>query len=254
MVHSYTTATQVQLQRMFDTCVIAEEKYSEVDDCLKQIVKHRDRYHSVSHKHDVPWHLTGIIHATICDCNFKNHLHNGDSLNGRTTSIPVGYPKRGRPPFTWEQSAEDAFQFYGLMKWSDWSIPGILYNLEMINRDDYVMNEVRLLKLWSFSNHTAEDSAGADIKCGSAILLRRMAEKQLIPIESGYSRRLAEIKKLGSEVQFAPSRKQPKTYELQRLLNMSGSYLREDGRAGKFTAHAYLIMTGSYLPGDPDNK
>ena len=135
MVNSYTAATQNQLQRMFDICIIAEEKYAEVDDCIRHIMKNKDRYHTVSNQFNIPWCVTGILHASICDCNFKMHLHNGDLLNSRTINIPSGYPKRGRPPFTWEQSAEDAFQFYGLMRWSDWSIPGMLYNLEIISRD-----------------------------------------------------------------------------------------------------------------------
>lgn len=251
MVNSYTTATQNQLQRMFDTCIIAEQKYAEVDDCLRHIIKNKERYHTVSNQFNIPWCITGIIHSSTSDCNFKMHLHNGDSLLGRTTNMPSGYPKRGRPPFTWEQSAEDAFQFYGFMRWSDWSIPGILYNLEVIGRDGYVPNETRLLKLWCYSNHNNEGDLKEGIKCGSAILLRRMAEKQLIPIESGYNRRLAEIKKLGNEIIYAPTRRQPKTMELQRLLNMSGTYLREDGRAGKYTAHAYYTTTGAYLSGDP---
>ncbi len=115
MINSFTLATQNQLQRMFDTCIITEEKYGEADDCLQKIIKNKDRYYTLSNKFNIPWCFTGILHSSICDCNFKVHLHNGDPLNDRTINIPSGYPKRGRAPFTWEQSAEDAFLFYGFL-------------------------------------------------------------------------------------------------------------------------------------------
>ena len=239
---------------MFDTCIIQEEKYAEVDAYLKQILKAKDRYHAVSNKHNIPWCMTGIMHATVCDCNFKLHLHNGDSLNGRTTNIPIGYPKGGRPPFTWEQSAEDVFLFYRLHKWNDWSIPGILHNLTIIARDDYNAHETVYSKLWCFSNHFTASKTNPVDKCGAAILLRRMAEKQMISLENNYNKRLADLQELGAEVQYLPSRSLPKVYELQRLLNLSGAYLREDGRAGIFTAQAYHSITNQYLIGDPETK
>ena len=237
---------------MFDTCVIAEEKYSEIDNQVRQILKGKDRYHAVSSQHNIPWYVTGIMHSTICDCNFKTHLHNGDLLNGRTTNIPVGYPKKGRPPFTWEQAAEDVFLYYHLHKWNDWSIPGMLYNLEIIGPNGLPDNEIRVSKLWCYSNHFGTGTTDETAKCGAAILLRRMAEKQLMPVEINYLGRLAEIKKLGVEVLYMPGRSLPKTCELQRLMNISGACLRVDGRAGKFTASAYHSLTGSYLDGDPE--
>ncbi len=254
MANTYSVTAQSQLQRMFDTCIIKEIRYPEIDNCLKQIVKNKNRYVSVSGKFSIPWYVTGILHASICGCDFKIHLHNGDSLNGRTISIPIGFPKRGRPPFSWEQSAEDALQFYGLLKWSDWSIPGILYNLEIIRRDEYEANETRSLKLWNFSNHCTEAKESGEGKCGGAVLLRRMAEKHLLPMETSYQHRLADIVKVGSEVPYSPTKKLSKTCELQKLLNLSGAYLREDGKAGVFTANAYHAITNHYLSGDPEDS
>lgn len=252
MLNTYTAVTKNKLQRLFDTCIIQEEKYGEVDTCLKQIVKGKDRYDAVSNKHNIPWCITGILHATACDCNFKVHLHNGDSLNGRTTNIPIGYPKGGRPPYTWEQSAEDVFLFYRWHKWNDWSVPGILHNLEIAGRDNYIINEANYSKIWSYSNHFEKKGNNNIEKCGAAILLRRMAEKQMFPMENSYAKRLIDLRQLGAEVQYMPNRSLPKVYELQRLLNLSGAYLREDGRAGKFTAHAYHFVTSNYLIGDPE--
>lgn len=251
MINAYTTIRRSKLQRLFDTCIIQEEKYPEVDALLKQILKGKDRYDAVSNKHSVPWCVTAIVHATVCNCDFKVHLHNGDSLNGRTTNIPIGYPKGGRPPFTWEQSAEDVFLFYKWHKWNDWSVPGILHNLEIIGREDYDLHATAYSKLWHYSNHFEAEKKGQNQKCGAAILLRRMAEKQMISSENNYNKRLMDLQELGDEVQYMPNRSLPKVFELQRLLNLSGAYLREDGRAGKFTAGAYHSITNQYLPGDP---
>ncbi len=252
MAISYTTTTRSKLQRMFDTCIISEEKYSEVDYCIKQIVKGKARYEAVSEPFSLPWYLTGIIHSMSCDCDFKVHLHNGDPLNGRTVNIPTGYPKKGRPPFTWEQSAEDLLLFYRLDKWSDWSIPGMLFILESINGNSHNDQEIEFSRLWCYSNHYTPKATDTILKCGGAILLRRMAEKHLIPIEIDYNARLKEIIRLGSEVQFMPNRSLGKIFELQRLLNLSGAYLREDGRAGKYTAIAFHSITHQFLSGDPD--
>ena len=41
---------------------------------------------------------------------FDAHFHNGDPLTDRTKRVPAGRPKEGDPPFTWEQSAEDAIR------------------------------------------------------------------------------------------------------------------------------------------------
>ena len=254
MTSSYTTLTKSKLQRMFDTCVIAEEKYIEIDNQVKQIVKGKERYYALSSQHNIPWYVTGIMHSIVCDCDFKTHLYNGDSLNGRTTNIPIGYPKRGRPPFTWEQGAEDVFLYYHLHKWDDWSIPGTLYNLEITDPDSLPDNETKSSKMWCFSNHFITDTTGETAKCGAAILLRRMVEKQFLPVEISYNSRLADIKKLGAEVLYMPNRSLPKTCELQRLMNISGACLRVDGRAGKFTANAYYALTGNYLDGDPESE
>ncbi len=252
MLNTYTTATKSKLQRLFDTCIIQEEKYAEVDALLKQILKGKDRYDAVSNKHSIPWCVTAIVHATVCNCDFKVHLHNGDSLNGRTTGIPTGYPRGGRPPFTWEQSAEDVFLFYKWHKWTDWSIPGILHNLEVIGRNDYELHDTNYSKLWHYSNHFESEKKGQNQTCGAAILLRRMAEKQLVYIKNDFNKRLADLQQLGTEVQYLPNRSLPKVIEFQRLLNLSGAYLREDGRAGKFTAKAFHYITNQYLVGDPE--
>ncbi len=129
----------------------------------------------------------------------------------------------------------------------------MLYNLEIINDNSRNDQELELSKLWCYSSHYKSSDYEDEQKCGGAILLRRLAEKQLIPVENTQIGRLADIKNLGAEIRFMPNRTFAKTMELQRLLNMNGAYLRIDGRAGKRTAQAYYSITNEYLPGDPDN-
>lgn len=252
MPFTYSPMMQAKMQRMFDTCVINDANYTDVDIQVKQIMKGKERYHAVSVSYNIPWYVTGIVHKTICDCDFKTHLFNGDPLNGRTTSIPFGYPKKGRPPFTWEQSATDMFSFYHWDRWSDWSIPGVLYNLETVSRFEYTDDEEKASKLWCYSNHF-ESAEKEDLqKCGGAILLRRMVEKQIIPLQGNYNKHLENLKNLGSEILYMPNRSLPKAFELQRLMNISGACIREDGRIGKLSAKAFHELTTQYLNGDPE--
>lgn len=242
------------MQRLFDTCIITENKYIDIDKQIRQIEKGKERYYAVSVPYNIPWYMTGIIHKTFCDCDFKTHLANGDSLNGRTTHIPVGYPKKGRPPFTWEQSAEDMFLYYRWDKWADWSVPGVLYMLETVTRFEQVEEDAKASKLWCFSNHfTSKDKEDLQ-RCGGAVLLRRMVEKHMVDFDISYNKRLLDLKALGSEISFMPNRSLPKAIELQRLMNISGACLREDGRIGKSSANAYYELTREYLNGDPESS
>ena len=130
---SFTPELQASYQRLFDTCVITPDKYPFVDAVLKSMLDARSRYESVSKNTNVPWYFIGIIHNMEGGSKFTTHLHNGDPLTGKTTHVPAGRPKNGTAPFTWEFSAEDALAYSGLTKWSDWSLPGLLYKLEGYN-------------------------------------------------------------------------------------------------------------------------
>ncbi len=249
---AYSPMMQAKMQRLFNTCVINELKYTDVDSHIKQIIKGKERYQSVSAPLNIPWYVTGILHKTICDCDFKTHLYNGDSLSGRTINVPVGYPKKGRPSFTWEQSAMDMFSFYHWDKWTDWSIPGVLYNLETVSHFEISNEEDKASELWCFSNHFESKEKEELQKCGGAIFLRRMIEKQIIPFEANYNNHLSHLKNLGSQILFMPNRSLPKAFELQRLMNISGACIKEDGRIGKVSAKAFHELTKEFLNGDPE--
>ncbi|HET9745091.1 MAG TPA: hypothetical protein VFP97_05205 [Chitinophagaceae bacterium] len=82
----------------------------------------------------------------------------------------------------------------------------------------------------------------------AAILLRRLTETQSTPVEIPNRRDL--IKQLGETVTFAATRIVEKARELQKLMNLAGAHLLEDGKAGKNTSDVYFRFTGKFLPGD----
>ncbi|CAN5692787.1 hypothetical protein BH11BAC3_BH11BAC3_08620 [soil metagenome] len=260
----YNAQLQAEYQRLFDTCHITPNLYPAVDKYVDMILKGRSRYEAVGAKLNIPWYFIGLTHCMEGNCNFTKHLHNGDPLTARTVQVPKNRPAQGNPPFTWEVSAEDALRYQGLDKWTDWGIPGMLYQLEAYNGYGY-----RYLKapnvpinspyLWSFSNIYTKGKYTSDGKysatavskqCGVAVMLRRIFEKQLATTDTNADP-LAMLKQLGKEVNYAPSRYVAKAEELQRQLNLNGAILKVDGKAGKISSDAYKKLVGEYLHGDP---
>jgi lysozyme family protein len=256
----FTTTLQAEYQRLFDTCVIRPEKYPEVNAVVDKIIHNRSRYQAVGNKVNVPWFFIGIVHCMEGSLSFTVHLHNGDPLAARTIQVPKGRPIAGKPPFSWEESAEDALIYDKANLWKDWTVPGMLFRLEGYNGYGYrKLNPPKHSPyLWSCSNHYTKGKYVADGKfsatavskqTGAAVLLRRMAERQVVSF--GIAGRLMLIKQLGQEVLFSPNRYAAKAAELQKLLNLSGAHLMADGKAGRNTSDAYFNLSRSYLKGDP---
>ena len=256
MPFAFTPQVATEYQRLFDTCVIRPEKLPEIKPIVNKILSGKSRYEIIANKVNIPWYFIGITHSLECSCDFNKHLHNGDPLTARTVQIPKGRPRTGTPPFDWDFSAEDALSDFA--NWKDWSIPGILYKLEGYNGYGYHSKGINSPYLWSFSNHYAKGKFIADKvysptavskQCGAAILLRRLTETQEVPAEA--SNRLALINQLGETVMYAPNKIVEKARELQKMMNLAGAHLLEDGKAGKNTSDAYQRLTGKFLLGDP---
>ncbi|CAN5914779.1 hypothetical protein BH11BAC7_BH11BAC7_26610 [soil metagenome] len=256
----YTPELQANYQHLFDTCVITPDKYAIVDLTVKTIMVSRERYETVSQKTGVPWYFIGIAHNLEGGSKFTTHLHNGDPLTARTVHVPKGRPLAGTPPFKWEFSAEDALVYSGLDRWKDWSLPGLLYKLEAYNGFGYRRKGININTpyLWSFSNQYSKgkfvtdgvfSATAVSKQCGAAVILRRLAEKQVIVF--GITDRKTLIKNLGESVTYAPSKYVAKAEELQKLLNLDGAYLKVDGKAGKITSDAYYAVSGRFLKDDP---
>lgn len=253
----YSSQLQNEYQQLFDTCRITEKKYPEIDRCLENILGARDRYEAVAKNTGIPWYFIAIVHQMECSGKFSGHLHNGDPLTARTKHVPKNHPKNGNPPFSWEDSAEDALKLRKLDQWSDWSVPGILFQLEGYNGFGYRKRKLYSPYLWSYSNHYQKgkfvadgryDSNAVSKQIGAAVLLRRLTEKQVAQADTFNI--VSRIKQLGETVVVDATNKTSDARELQELLNRIGIAVRVDGYAGELTSNAYRQATGDYLKVD----
>jgi len=250
-----------EYQRLFDTCEIKSDKIGKVESILSEIEQNRSRYVTVGDELGVPWQIISVIHNMESSLNFNKHLHNGDPLTGRTVHVPAGRPKKGTPPFTWEESATDALTLQRFHQWDDWSAPGALYKLEGYNGWGYRLHHPHVLSpyLWGYSNHYKSGKYVADGRwsdtavskqCGAAVLLRRMAEMTepdapVVPEPP--------TPPIDLPLRYSSDGPIPGGEELQSFLNQfSGIYLKVDGWPGRKTSDAFRKVFGYYLMGDPN--
>lgn len=260
MATTLSTDLAQEYEFLFNTCIINPDKYPEIDGYIQRMNANQETYQAVSNITGIPWYFIAIIHCMEASLNFKTHLHNGDPLTARTVQVPKGRPLAGNPPFSWQESAVDALTLEGFTSWKDWSIAGILYCLEKYNGFGYRRKGINSPYLWSYSNHytkgkfTEDNVFNPDAvsrQCGSAVLLRRMSEKQMAV--KGDTDTITQIKVLGEQVTFDADHFNEKAQQLQTLLNSVGQHLRLDGHAGRNTSDAYFAVAGKYLQGDPDH-
>ena len=253
-----TQAGRKQYELLYESCLVRPNRRAAVDQLVAAITKNRPRYAKVGKALGIPWYVVGIIHSLEASGNFTRHLHNGDPLNARTTHVPAGRPKSGKPPFTWEQSAIDALRYQGLANWKDWSVPGTLYELEGYNGFGYRDHHPTVPSpyLWSFSNHYARGKYVADGRfsptavsqqCGAAPLLKRLAASQngAVVVQPG-----PRVLQLAN-----PHVTGPDVVEAQKLLakNPFGSFDAgtADGEYGELTAGA--VQRAKWELGYPAN-
>jgi lysozyme family protein len=251
-----TATLRETYQRLFDTCEIRDRYGAIVERMATTLVGKRGTYEGIEGETGVPWYVVGLIHAMEAYPPFSmaGHLHNGDPLTARTVQVPKGRPKVGEPPFTWAESAVDALRFERFDRWSDWTVPGILYKLERYNGWGYRQHHPEVLTpyLWSFTNHYTRGKYTSDGRfsdtavskqCGAAALLRRMMERgDIQPVSDGPAMPLIRFKKGAA----------PHVEALQRFLNSCpGIAVKVDGKPGKRTSAALREVTGHYLVGDP---
>jgi len=262
---SLTDSLRTEYKALFDSCTINPARSAEVETLVNRLIANRARYEAVGGPLGIPWHFVAVIHNMEASQDFTKHLHNGDPLTARTRQVPAGRPKTGNPPFTWEASATDALTLDGFNGWTDWSVAGALFKLERFNGSGYRLYhpQVKSPYLWSFSNHYTKGKYVADgtwsdtatsAQCGAAVLLRRMAEKQVI----GFTDEPLPARAAGPLVsRFAAAKPTDPAViaagmALQTWLNsFSGIVIRVDGWCGRGTSDAYKLVTGYYLPGDP---
>ena len=140
---------------LWDTIEFSGHMSGTVEWYAKRILRYRDSYVEIEEQTGVPWWFCGLLHGMECGFNFRQHLHNGDSLAGRTRRVPRGYPRSGSPPFTWEESALDALRIKGYDKVRNWSIENVAWLAENFNGWGYRLYHSETLSpyLWSGTTH-----------------------------------------------------------------------------------------------------
>ena len=256
----YSLVLADEYRHLFDTLEVRGARAVEVDRLVDQALELKPRYGNIGAPLGVPWFFIAAVHLRESSFRVDRHLHNGDPLTGRTIQVPAGRPADGEPPYTFEHSASDALTMKKLHTVQDWSLPRLLYQLERYNGFGYRTRGLPSPYLWSFSHHYLRgkfvadskfDPAAVDKQCGTATLLRRLAERQEI--------QFADEPPLDAQaivVPFAINRPTAaaeieRAQALQHWLNtFSGVYLKVDGWPGTRTSNAFKVVTGSYLPGD----
>jgi lysozyme family protein len=246
-----------EYRRLFATCVLREERAAEVDECIDAILTDRDRYQAVGESLQTPWFVVAALHVADTGRDFTVHLHNGDPLTDRTQHVPAGRPLVGEPPFRWEDSAIDALSLNHFGQWSDWSIAGTLFKLEGRGGWGYRLHhpDTPSPYLWSYSTYYRQGKYVTDetwsetavaVNCGVGMLLRRMAERELIQFSDASNLPVWPL------LCYDETQTSPWVVALQRILNtLPGIFIKVDGRAGPKTSKAFHRVTGRYLLGDP---
>ena len=148
MAHAYSDY-KTGYEKLLKSYKVKPNWVSIIDNAANRIFKHRDKYKKIEDEIGVPWTFVAVIHNLESGSDFSTHLHNGDPLTARTKLVPRGYPKTGKPPFTWEESAVDALKLKGFHKEIDWSDAKVCYNLEMYNGFGYRPFGINSPYLWS---------------------------------------------------------------------------------------------------------
>ncbi len=250
----FTNKLSAEYQRLYDSCEINSKRFREIDKIIDSLLKNRKRYESVADELGIPWYFIAAIHNLESSRRFTRHLHNGDPLTTRTKQVPAGRPKRGKPPFTWEESAVDALKFRKLTRIKDWNLSRLLYEMEGYNGWGYRSYHPETLSpyLWGFSNHYHRGKYVSDgrwshtavsSQCGGASLIRRLEEREIIEV--------GKKTRLKTPYLHHSSRKIKRADDLQRFLNTFPEiYLRIDSNPGNKTSEAFKKVFGFYLDGD----
>lgn len=145
---------KAEYETLFKTAVVSEQGKHYAGPVVKRILAGKSRYEAVAKVIGCPWWFVGAIHHMEASNDFNKHIHNGDPLSKKTTHVPAGRPA-GNPPWTWEESAIDAFSVcMHFDKWHDWSIAGALWQFERMNGLGYRQYHpsVKSPYLWSLSS------------------------------------------------------------------------------------------------------
>lgn len=170
--------------RYFQTLEVRSTHEAAVKQMVAKAQAMKNVYAGISASTGAPWWFIAGIHQMESTYRTSRHLHNGDPLTAKTVRVPKGRPVSGAPPFTWAESAADAFDHAKLTGLQDWSLPRALWRWERYNGFGYRKRGVPTPYLWSFSNHYLKgkftsdgfyDGNAASAQCGAATMLKALA-------------------------------------------------------------------------------
>lgn len=170
--------------RFFFGGYIRDEHLAEVRRNVGRAIKNKARYETVGEPLGIPWWFIAGLHMMESGFNFRTHLHNGDSLDGRTHRVPPGRPVAAPAngvSYSWEESAIDALRLKKLNREDNWSLSRTLYRWEKYNGWGYRGNGVPSAYLWSYSSVYKRgkyirdgvfDPNAISKQCGAAVFLK----------------------------------------------------------------------------------
>lgn len=160
------SALRPQYEQMFSECRIRTAWVERVKGAIARLESARDRYAAVAEAVNpkMPWWFVGVIHGLEASFDWNSHLHNGDSLKGRTVNVPSGRPLHAHQGagYSWEESAIDALTLKEYDKSQYWDDAAILWRLEGYNGFGYRPKKINTPYLWSGTNHYEKGKFVAD--------------------------------------------------------------------------------------------
>lgn len=162
---TFTPALAAEYRRLFEKARVAPKWAARMKKAAQIVYRGKDRYEKIAARFNCPWPLIGVIHKMEGDCDFTTHLHNGNPLTGRTYEVPAGRPKKGTPPFSWEESAIDAIEMKGWGNIAKWTLERAMFELERYNGFGYRLYHPTVLTPYLFSGTTLY-SRGKYVKDG----------------------------------------------------------------------------------------
>lgn len=136
--------TEVGYHNLWNRASIDPKKQAEINRVVSKGLANKARYKTIESLTGAPWFWVLPTHNRESSMNFNTHLHNGDPLTARTKHVPagrpVGPPKSGHLPYTFEESAQDALTMapHSLNKVPLWSVERCLYEWEKYNGWGYL--------------------------------------------------------------------------------------------------------------------
>lgn len=180
-------------QQRWQTAILRPAWIPALDKAIWHYQRDSRRYLAIQHQREngMPAPIIAAIHGRESSWDFTRHLHEGSPLTHRTRDVPKGRPLTPDPPYTFEQSAEDALYLLKrehLVHWS--SSTAALDAIESYNGLGYrkYHPDVPSPYLWSGTSHYSRgkyvadgrySATAPDAQPGVAAILLRMRQRHL---------------------------------------------------------------------------